>query len=246
MKNLLSFICALSIAAISVQGSLQAQSTRSHVNKGVNLYKDGKYVDSEVEFKKGLEKSPKNFQANFNLGDSYYKQGNYEDAMKYYQDALSKASTGDLKAKVYHNIGNTLLQDKKIKESIGAYTDALKLNPNDESTKYNLSYALDMLKNQNKQNKDNKNKKNKNQQKNKDQNKNNQNKDQNQNKQNQQNQNKNQQNKQQQNQQQQQQQDKISKEQAQAIFSALNHDEKKFQKQLRKLVGQPIKTDKDW
>ncbi|HQT91308.1 MAG TPA: hypothetical protein PL001_04680, partial [Candidatus Kryptobacter bacterium] len=127
-----------------------------------------------------------------------------------------------------------------IKESIGAYTDALKLTPNDESTKYNLSYALDMLKNQNKQNKDNKNKNDKNQQKNKDQNKNNQNKNQNQNKQNQQNQNKNQQNNQQQ------QQNKISKDQAQAIFSALNHDEKKYQKQLRKLVGKPIKTDKDW
>lgn len=257
MRNASRFVSALLIAAFALCGQLSAQSLRSHVNKGVNLYKEGKYVDSEVEFKKGLEKSPDNFQANFNLGDSYYKQGNYEDALKRYQEALSKASTSELKAKAYHNIGNALLKDQKVKESIGAYTDALKLDPNDESTKYNLSYALDMLKNQNKQNKNNK-KNDKNQQKkndNKDQNKD-------QNKQNQQNQDKNKQNKnnqnqsnnrqnqnknQPQNQQQGQQgQDKISKQQAQAIFSALNNDEKKLQKQLRKMVGKPIKTDKDW
>ncbi len=239
MKSIVSFVCAVSLTVIFVRGNALAQDTRSHVNKGVDLYKDGKYVDSEVEFKKGMEKSPNNFQANFNLGDSYYKQGNYQDALKAYQTALSKATTGDLKSKVYHNIGNALLKDQKIKESIGAYTDALKLNPDDESTKYNLSYALDMLKNQNKQNKDKKKQNDKNQQKNKDQNK-----------QNQQNKNQQQKNKQQnqkQNpQQNQQQQDKISKEQAQAIFSALNNDEKKLQKQLRKLVGKPIKTDKDW
>jgi Ca-activated chloride channel family protein len=239
MRSIVSFVCTLLLAIIFIRGNALAQDTRSHVNKGVDLYKDGKYVDSEVEFKKGLEKSPNNFQANFNLGDSYYKQGNYQDALKAYQAALSKASTNDLKAKVYHNIGNSLLKDQKIKESIGAYTDALKLDPGDKNTKYNLSYALDMLKNQNKQNKNNKNQNDKNQQKNK-----------NQNKQNQQNKNQQQQNKKQdqrQNpQQNQQQQDKISKEQARAIFSALNNDEKKLQKQLRKMVGKPIKTDKDW
>lgn len=243
MNKIIIVICVLSTATFVADGSLLAQGLRTHVNKGVDLYKKGKYVDSEVEFKKGLEKSPGNFQGNFNLGDSYYKQGNYEDALKHYQEALSKASTNDLKAKVYHNIGNTLLKDQKIKQSIAAYTDALKLNPDDESTKYNLSYALDMLKNQDKQNKNNKDKNDKNQQKNKDQNKNNQNNNENQNKQNRQN--KNQQQKQNQ-QQSPQQQEKISKEQAQAIFSALNNDEKKLQKQLRKLVGKPIKTDKDW
>lgn len=246
MKRILSFVFTLSIAVMSLGGSALAQSTRSYVNKGVNLYHDGKYVDSEVEFKKGLDKSPDNFQANFNLGDSYYKQGNYSDAMKFYQAALAKAGKNEeLKSKVYHNIGNVLLKDQKIKESIQAYTDALKLNPDDMSTKYNLSYALDMLKNNKNKNKDNKNKNDKNNQNNKNQNKNKQNdKNNNQNK-NQQNQNKNQQNNQQQNQPQQQ-QNQMSKAQAQAIFAALNHDEQKLQKKLRKFVGKPTKIAKDW
>lgn len=222
-------------------GDAAAQSTRSSVNKGVDLYHEGKYIDSEVEFKKGLEKSPDNLQGNFDLGDSFYKEGKFEDALRSYNAALSKAGDNDLKAKIYHNMGNALLKDQKIKESIGAYIHSLRLNPNDESTKYNLSYALDMLKNQNNQNKNNdKNKNNQNQ------NKNDQNKNQNQNQNNQNQQNKNDQRNQQQNQQAQQPPPKISKDQAEAIFNALNNDEKDLQKQLRKMKGQPIKTDKDW
>ena len=239
-------------------GIANAQSTRSSVNKGVDLYKEKKFVDSEVEFKKGMEKSPKNFQANFNLGDSYYKQGKYEDALKAYSLALTKTDNKDLKSLVYHNIGNSLLKSNKIKESIGAYVNSLNLDPNDQATKYNLSYALDMMKKQdkNQKNKNDKNNKDKNQQNKKDQNKNkneqnkkDQNK-QNQDKQNQNQQNKDQQNKQKQNQNQnqqnQQEPNKISKQQAQAILNALNNNEKDLQKKLRKIKGAPNKTGKDW
>ncbi len=238
MNSRMILLFTVATAVMSLGGNTFAQGLRSHVNKGVDLYKNGKYVQSEFQFKKGLDKSPKNFQANFNLGDSYYKQGKYSDALKYYQSALSKSKSNDLKSAVYHNIGNTLLKDKKIKESISAYTNALKLNPEDMSTKYNLSYALDLLKHNKNQNKNKKNNNDKNNQKNKNQNKQNKN---NQDKNNQ-NQNKNRQNNQQQNQQ----QEKLSKQQAQAIFAALNQEEQKLQDKLRKFKGKPVKIAKDW
>ena len=157
---------------------VNAQSARSLNNDGVDLYKDGKFADAEVNFKKSLEKTENNFKGNFNLGDAYYKQKRYEEALKSYQKALTESKDKLDKAKVYHNIGNSLLKSKKIKESIEAYKNSLKLNPNDDDTKYNLSYAFSMLnkdKNKNQQNKDNKDKnKDKNQDKN--QNKNDQNK----------------------------------------------------------------------
>ncbi|HEY9167573.1 MAG TPA: tetratricopeptide repeat protein [Candidatus Kryptonia bacterium] len=212
-------------------GFAPAQTIRSHVNKGVKLYKDGRYVDSEVEFKKGLAQAPANFQAHYNLGDSYYKEGKYDEAMKSYNTALPKAGGENRKSDIFYNMGNSLLKDKKIKESIGAYVDALKLNPNDQDAKYNLSYAIDLLKNQN-QNKDkNKNNQDKNDQKQNKQDNNQKNKDQ---------------NKQQQNQQAQMKQSKISRDQAEAILSALNNDEKALQKRLRKMKAEQAKTDKDW
>ena len=237
------FIIVFGLSAIAY-----SQSLRSLVNKGVDLYKEGKPSDAEVNFKKGLEKAPKNYIANFNLGDAYFKQNKFAEAIKSYQKALAESKTNNQKALVYHNIGNSLFKDKKIDQSIAAYTQSLKLNPNDQDTKYNLSYALsqknDQKKNKNKnkndkdkdKNKNNKNKDNKNQQ-NKDQNKKDQNKQQNQ-------QNKEQQNNQQK--QQQSQKNQISKSEAEKILNALKNNEQALQQKLRKHTGKPIKTSKDW
>jgi len=223
-----------------------AQSTRELINNGVDLYNEQKFADAEVNFKKGNEKSPDNFEAKFNLGDAYYKQQRYDEAMKSYQSAFVDAKNDFDKSKIYYNVGNSLLKSQKVKESIGAYKEALKLNPDDQQAKYNLSYALNQLKNPNQDQNQNSDK-NKDQ---KDQNKDQQNKDQ----QNQDQQNKDQQNQdqQKQDQQQQQQQSKEQKEQeltkqeAEKILNALKENEKDLQKQLRKVKGQPIKTEKDW
>jgi Ca-activated chloride channel homolog len=233
---------------------LQAQSVRSLNNDGVKQYREKKFADAEINFRKGLDKAPDNFTTNFNLGDAYYKQQKYDDALKTYQVALSQAKTKGEKAKVYHNIGNALLKSKQIKESIEAYQNSLKINPNDEDTKYNLSYALNMLKNQKNQQKQNqdKNKQDKNQDKknNQDQNKKqDQKKKDQQNKQNQQNpdnQKQNQMAKQDATKQNQQQKNKISKKEAERILQALMNNEKDLQKKLRRQKGTPFKTDKDW
>jgi len=208
-----------------------AQSKRSLNNDGVDLYTQKKYADSEVKFKKGLEKDPKMFEGNFNVGDAYFKQGRYDEAIQAYKNSLQFTKDKEDQAKVFHNIGNSFLKSQKYKESIGSYAEALKRNPKDDDTKYNLSYALNMMKqNENKQ----QNKNDKNKDKNKDQ------------QQNQQNQNnKNDKNKDKQNQQQQP-KNQISKEDAQRILDALKNNESDVQKKLRKQKGKPVATDKDW
>jgi len=219
-----------------------AQSTRGLVNDGVDFYKEQKFADAEVNFKKGTEKSPESFEAKFNLGDAYYKQQRYDEAIKSFQSAFVNARSDEEKAKIFHNVGNSLLKSQKVKESVGAYKEALKLNPNDQETKYNLSYALNMLKNQNQ------NQQNQNQDQNKDQ------QDQNQQNQDQQKQDQQKQDQQQQNQNQQQQQQQseeqkeqeLTKQEAEKILEALKNNEKDLQKQLRKIKGQRVKTEKDW
>jgi tetratricopeptide (TPR) repeat protein len=230
-----------------------AQSNRSIINEGVDKYEEKKYTDAEIDFRKVVENSPKSFEANFNLGTSYYKQEKYEDAIKSFTSSLESAEDNDSKAKVYHNIGNSLLKSNKIEQSIEAYKNALKFNPNDADTKYNLSYALELLKNKDK------NQQNKNDQKKNDQNSQDKQQQQQQ-QQNQDQQNKDQKQNQQQNpppqdqeakqdntkQQQQPREQKISKEEAQRILDALKNNEKDLQKQLRKKTGTVKKTDKDW
>ena len=248
LATVLVTICLITLFS-SVQ--INAQSTRSLVNDGVKLYNDQKYADAEVNFKKGTENSPDNFEAKFNLGDAYYKQQRYDEAMKSYQSAMVDAKNEIDKSKIYYNVGNSLLKSQKIKESIGAYKEALKLNPDDQQAKYNLSYALNQLKNKDQnQNQDQNKDQNKDQ---KDQNKDQQNQDkQNQDQQNNDQQQQDQQKQDQQKQEQQQQQSQEQKEQeltkkeAEKILNALKENEKDLQKQLRKIKGQRVKTEKDW
>ncbi|MEG8946880.1 tetratricopeptide repeat protein [Rosettibacter firmus] len=210
-----------------------AQSYRNLINEGVELYKNKKFADAEVNFKKGLEKKSDLFEGHFNLGDAYYKQGRYDEAIQAYKNALSFTKDKINKSKVYHNIGNSFLKSQRYKESIEAYKNALKLNPDDLDTKYNLSYALKYLnqnQNQQKQNKD-QNKQDKN----------------NQNQQNQNNQDKQDRSKENQKQnQQQQQKNQISKEEAERILEALKNNEQDLQKKLRKIKGRASAVDKDW
>jgi len=227
-----------------------AQSTRSLVNEGVDLYNEQNYADAEVNFKKGAEESPNNFEAKFNLGDAYYKQQRYDEAMKAYQSAFVDAKNDLEKSDIYYNIGNSLLKSQKLKESIAAYKEALKLDPNDEQAKYNLSYALNQLNNQdqnqdqNQQQNDENKDENKDQQQQDQQNEDQQNKDQ----QNQDQQQQDQQNQDQQEQQQSQEQkeQELTKQEAEKILNALKENEKDLQKKLRKVKGQPVKTEKDW
>jgi len=220
-----------------------AQSTRGLINDGVDLYKEQKFADAEVNFKKGVEKNPESFEAKFNLGDAYYKQQRYDEAMKSFQSAFVNARSDKERAKLHHNVGNSLLKSQKIKESIGAYKEALKLNPNDQETKYNLSYALNKLNNPDQNQQQDDQNKDQNQDQNKDQ--------QDQQNQDQQNQDQQQQNQDQQQQDQQQQskeqkEQELTKQEAEKILEALKNNEKDLQKQLRKIKGQRVKTEKDW
>jgi tetratricopeptide (TPR) repeat protein len=245
------FISALFMLILFAVGSQESfsQSLRGLVNDGVENYNEENFSDAEVNFKKGVEKSPESFEAKFNLGDAYFKQERYDEAIKSYNSAFAFAKDDLEKARVHYNIGNSLLKAQKIEESIEEYKKSLKLNPDDQEAKYNLSYALELLKNKDdqQQQKDDKDQnKDKNQDQNKDQN---QNKDQD--KKDQQKDQQNQQDKQKQDQQdkkqqQQQQPQKISKEEAERILEALKDNEKDLQKELRKIKGKRVKTDKDW
>ena len=116
-----------------------AQSSKSLINEGVDLYKEGKYPEAEVNFKKGVEKESDTFEGHFNLGDTFYKQGRYDEALQSFQNAYKMTEDEYRKSKALHNIGNSLLKKQKFKESIGAYSESLKLDPDDLETKYNLS-----------------------------------------------------------------------------------------------------------
>lgn len=212
-----------------------SESPKKFIREGNKYYKDEKYIDAEVQYKKALETDSNSLKANFNLANSLYNQGRFEESGNIYQNLSNQNIDKEVLAKAYHNLGNSLLKAKKYPESIDAYKKSLRLKPDDLDTKYNLEYAKKMLiqeqqqqqKNQkNQQNQDNKNQK-------QDQNKQDQNKDKNKDNQQSQADNQNKNDKQDKNRKEQQ-QPKISKEDAQRMLNAIRNDEKKVQKDVRK------------
>jgi tetratricopeptide (TPR) repeat protein len=127
---------------------LYAQEENNQVRTGNKYYKSKKYTDAEVSYRKALQKNKLSFEANYNLGNSLFRQQKYTEALEQFQAAVPMESNSKEKlAAAYHNAGNALLMQKKVEESIEAYKKALKLNPADNDTRYNLAFAQHLLKN---------------------------------------------------------------------------------------------------
>jgi Ca-activated chloride channel family protein len=218
---------------------------KTDTRNGNKQFDKDDYTDAEASYKKALDKKNNMPEATFNLGDAIYKQKRYDEAAKQFQ--LSSQTNPDpiVKAKALHNLGNTYLEQRKWEDAVNSYKGALKLNPKDNDTKYNLAYANSMIvKEKNEQKNKKQDKKDKKDQK-KDDQKNQDNKNQKpDSKQNDQ---------QGKNDQQKQQpkpggQPKLTKEEAEKLLQALQNEEQKTNQKMQQKQVRPsnVKVQKDW
>ncbi len=232
--------CVLSV------GTVWPQSVRSLVNSGNDLYAEKKYTDAEVNYRKALEKDITSMPGHFNLGNALYRQEKFDESIKTYEEAVRKSETPRAKAKAFYNLGDAYIKAQKYEEAVKALTASLKLDPHDFDAKYNLSYALMKLREQQQQNQQqDKNQQNKNQQ-DRDQQNRQQNQTKNEQQQDQQQQDQPQDQRQQQQPQPQQAEKMMSKADAERILEVLKNSEKEVQKKLRQRVAGRARTEKDW
>lgn len=227
-------------------GLASGQTAARMIQLGNEEYRAGNYPAALEWYRKSAEKENNSYplENQYNLACALYKSGNLQEARTIYSGLLQDPrASQEMKARIYHNLGNTYLTEKNFASAIPFFKQALKLDPTAEDTRYNLSYALKMLKKQQQeqnkdQNKDQQKDQNKDQQK--DQNKDQQ-KDQNQDKQDSQNQD-------QQNENNQQQQSGMSRQQADQLLNALKTQEKRTQRELRRgsQVNGSSRPIKDW
>ena len=233
--------------------ALSAQRTdREYVRKGNKLYSDSLYMNAEENYLKAIDKNSSNINAGYNLGNAYLYQQKAKEAMEQYQETAtalelerrrlsdsnaSEKELNDFKQKAamtYHNMGTVLQAAQNYAQAIAAYQEALRNNPDDHETRYNLALAMHQLKQQ-QQNQQNQQQQNQEQQ-------------QEQQKEDQQNQQQNQDQQQEQQNQQEQQESDMSKENAEQLLQAAMQDEKDVQERVKQAIQvQPKGTfDKDW
>ena len=226
-----------------------AQEEKKLLHAGNQAYHGGKIMESASIYKKSLKEKPTYYKANFNLGDALYKTAEmiksgkmpvpdkrmtadsaanlvFDQAAEQFEVVAKSVNNPDTIQKAWHNFGNAKLQQKNYEEAVRGYKKALRLNPKDEETRYNLAYAQRKLKEQQKnQNKNQDQKKDKQQQEKDKQKVNNPNdKDQ-----------------------QEAQPPAMSKEQAEQMLNALKNSEKKNQNlHEKKGEGQKRNPEKDW
>jgi tetratricopeptide (TPR) repeat protein len=227
------------------KGLSWAQADKKYIRQGNREFEKNKFPESEIFYRKAIDKNKESADAVFNSGDALYKQKKYEDAGKQFVETHKMNEDKAKKSTSLYNLGNSMLMANKLQESIEAYKNSLRLKPDNQEAKYNLAYAQDLLKKQQQQqqqqqqNKDNKDQ-NKDQEK-----KENENKDQDQKQNDQQKQNND---KEQQQKQQQQDQQSISKEDAERLLNAIANDEKNVQEKVKlaKAAKTKVKTLKNW
>lgn len=145
-----------------------AQTDRNLIRQGNRAFKSQKWAAAETQYRKAIFKNQKNPQAIYNLGCALLAQQKDSLAMVQFGNAAQLESNIFRRSKSYHNMGVVMQNHREYAQAIEYYKMALRCNPQDNETRYNLALCKKLLKN-NQQNQNNKN--------NKDKNKNDKNKD---------------------------------------------------------------------
>ncbi len=142
-----------------------AQSDAKYIYEGNELYHSGKLPQASTAYSKALKENAGNKKAHFNLGNALYKNGLlvkkgdlpvpdpkmtpdslanllFDQAAENFAVVANSISDKDTLHQAWHNIGNCYLQKKDYRQAVDAYKKALKFDPKDEETRYNLAYAL--------------------------------------------------------------------------------------------------------
>ena len=209
-----------------------AQTDRQYIREGNKQFRVGQYDKAEVSYRKAVEKNPKNPQAAYNLGNALMAQKKDSAAVQQFEQATRIETNPLRKAAAYHNMGVICQTHKMYGEAIEAYKNALRLNPNDNETRYNLVLCQRQKKKQDQNQQQNQNNKD-------DQKKDNQKKD------DQKDQNKE---KKDDKQQQQQQKPQMSKDNAEQLLNATIQNEKMTQDKMKKPQQKPQRRNvlKNW
>ena len=130
----------------SVEAQAQKYKERRFIRSGNESFEKGNYVESDVSYRRAIEKDPESVEANYNLAASLYKQGQFKEATQMYEVITSNSELpGEVLSQAHYNRGNALFEQKEFDKALESYKAALRLNPSDTQAKFNLAYTKKMI-----------------------------------------------------------------------------------------------------
>ena len=123
----------------------ELKAAQNYLSEAQQMLQKEKFPDAEANYRKAISLNPKDETAKYNLGTAYYGKEKNAEAMLRFKQAATTATTKAEKHRAFHNLGNTYMNEKKYTEAVETYKNALRNNPNDDETRYNLALAKDLL-----------------------------------------------------------------------------------------------------
>ena len=153
MKNSLISCIWILLLFLSVNGSFGQEKDESLKESNQFVYEgnsmvDDDFVSAEKEYRKALSKAPSNAVGSYNLGHAYFNSGHYDEAMLRNLEASKNATSRSERHAAFHNIGNILMEKEMCKEAVEAFKNALRNDPADDESRYNLALAMECAKEQ--------------------------------------------------------------------------------------------------
>ena len=247
---LASLIVLYSAYSLIVHGSPTSKSVREYLINGNDLYNDSLYEQAMKPFGRAYSMDTLNPISSYNSGTNILMRnymdikagnpdaekiiGGYLEAERLFGKSIANSDDKSELAMANHNLGLSFHMRDTLQAAEAAYKEALRNDPTNENTRYNLAVVQYLLKNDNQQNQQNQQQ--------------DQQQDQQQEQQNQQQEQQNQQNQQQQ-QDQQQQDEQQKKENYERMLEALMQDEKELREKMdeeKAVQGIKMNLEKNW
>src|SRR5690606_23233134 len=134
-------------------------------------------VQAEMAYRRAISQNDSNSVAKYNLGNLYYRNNSMGEAFVRNKEAGLHSEDKAKRHKAYQNLGSVFMKNKEFPKAVEAYKEALRNDPTDDETRYNLALAKEEQKKQQEQNKDNQDQKDDQEQKDQNQDKEDQNQD---------------------------------------------------------------------
>ena len=248
MRALVRYVAIVVMLLVCGEVSAQQMKERGLVRSGNREFKREQFEKSADSYQRALQHDSTCFEAKYDLASALYRTERYEKAEKTLQAIVGDSTRTELeRGEVAYNLGNAQFAQKKYKEALSSYRQAMRCNPADEDAKFNYAFTKRLIQQQEQQqqqqqqNQDQQNQDNKDQ--NQDQNQQNQNQ---QNQQDQQQQPQNQEGKEEQQEGGQRPEGAMTPEQQEALLQAIQAEEDKTQDKLKEKAGILIRGGKNW
>lgn len=147
LKNFCSAVLLFFVLAASAQENPKkaTKTAKKYMQEAEEALSENNFSSAEAFYRKAIAKDPSNATPRYNLGNLYFDKDISKEAVERHTQAASIADNKPVKHNAFHNQGNSFMRDKNYQSAIESYKNALRNDPTDEQTRYNLALAKKML-----------------------------------------------------------------------------------------------------